>query len=829
MKNLFLKLFLFFILLIFGCSKAPLPPESDQNDNDFGSINVMTVNSENQGIDSATVFLNGDFVGYTPVLIDSIPFGVHTLRVHKSGYEIHSENIVIENNFIVNKEIILRKLPLNTGQLLMTVNQDSTQITITDSYNEIIEQTCSRELSLILDAGGYFIRCEKIGYELVLKAIVIKADSITVENIELQKLSDISLPQIVLVIPDSGKVNQPVLISWESTNADRVDIDYVENPGLNGKREIVFKSAGKHYIKAVAYNHAGQVSVIDSIFVTEVPNIPPAIKLEVSPKNAYVNEVVTLSWHSTNAIEVAVDYVSNPGLSGLWQVQFSQQGEVIIHAYAYGPGGEAQDVDTVYVVEKTKAPPTITIDVTPEQVAINQAVTISWKSENAFSVDVDFVPNAGLVGQWQTSFSSSGQVIINAYAYGEGGQVHDADTIYVKDNAFSPPTINVEATPKEVIVDQAVTISWQSRNAFSVDVDFVPQPGLSGQWQTSFSSPGEIIVNAIAYGRGGQAYDADTILVKGVAPPLLEFSVEPAEIEFSEPVYLTWSTNGYQVVIDQGLGARGPMGTEEIVFINPGLKIFTAVAYGQNNLTTTKKDSVLVKEPDQPQLPVITLSAVDSVEVEQPASIEWHSWNATAVDVDYVQNPGLNGKAEVVFYSPGERIITATAYNLAGQISVADTLIVVNAPVDLQVEKILVPSGAKVCAFHPDYPQVWDNAGEANIKVSGYYRVTAAAWYNSGDDQQNESFFITIIDKDGLEQKPEDPNAGDYKVVPDDPGPPHVAERDAGLFYLAEGRNIIRLHHYYTIADQFPQFIVNGPITGPESIQILYFILEYVK
>ena len=206
---------------------------------------------------------------------------------------------------------------------------------------------------------------------------------------------------------------------------------------------------------------------------------------------------------------------------------------------------------------------------------------------------------------------------------------------------------------------------------------------------------------------------------------------------------MSWQSNGTQVVIDQGIGVRGPSGNEEIYFENPGWKIFTAIAYGDNQTTTTKKDSVFVNEPQQPELPIIWLAVIDSVEVGNPALIEWHSQNAERVDVDYVQLPGLNGKAEVIFYSEGTRIITATAYNQAGQVTVVDTLEVVTRDIEEQVQPIYISSMAKVAAIHPTVPQVIENAGQAQVLHEGYYRITAAVWYNSGDYQKNESCFCS--------------------------------------------------------------------------------------
>ncbi len=578
-------------LSVWGCSKAPLPTdgnpgESETNEN-LGKIIVSSTNYDGEPIDSASVFWDSQFIGYTPLTNEKVQSGVHALRVQKKGFEIYSESIIIENAQSVYVEALLKKLPINKGQLLITVDQDSAITILTNSQNDVIDLFYTREKVYVLDPGGYFLKTEKPGFRLVHMALEIKADSVVIKNIQLEKIYNPELPLIALEVPDSGRVNEPILISWESNKAEKIDIDYIQNPGLSGKREIIFYTPGMRYIRAIARNKAGISSMVDSVFVFE---------------------------HNTSSDK----------------------------------------------------------------------------------------------------------------------------------------------------------------------------------------------------------------------PPSLAFYVTPDSVEFEQPVRVNWNSNGYQVIIDQGIGVRGSSGSEEVMFINPGIKIFTAVAYGEDRTTTTKRDTVLIKDPMQPKLPIIILATTDSVQIGMPAMIEWHSQNAYRVDVDYIQNPGLNGKAEIVFHSEGQRIITATAYNQAGQITIADTLYVVAIPLQQpQVAPLIVTANAKVGAIDPRLPQVIYDIGPAEIKQEGYYRITATVWYNSGDDQKNESFFIVIADEFNRKIYPQNSNAGIYTVVPDDPGSPHVANRDAGLFYLSPGPVTIELHHYYTISDQYSQFIVEGPIKGAESVEVISFKLEY--
>ncbi|MFQ5676347.1 MAG: carboxypeptidase-like regulatory domain-containing protein, partial [bacterium] len=144
-------------------------------------------------------------------------------------------------------------------------------------------------------------------------------------------------------------------------------------------------------------------------------------------------------------------------------------------------------------------------------------------------------------------------------------------------------------------------------------------------------------------------------------PPNLVFSVAQDSVEYGEAVDIEWQSNGFQVVIDQGVGIRGPVGSEEVNFVNPGKKTFTATAYAEGNVLTIKHDSTYVKEAPVPLLPVLMLSTTSLVTVETPARITWLSQNADYVVVDFVENAGLQGTKEVRLATAGIRIVTAPA------------------------------------------------------------------------------------------------------------------------------------------------------------------------
>jgi hypothetical protein len=459
--------------------------------------------------------------------------------------------------------------------------------------------------------------------------------------------------------------------------------------------------------------------------------------------------------------------------------------------------------------------------------------TVRWSSINATRVDVDFVTNPGLQGAALLRFTPLGWHVVRATAHNESLASTTVDSVYIYDSVMPPPaapTISLTSTPDTITVGQKVNLTWRSTNATTVNVDYVSQPSLNGSAQVQFDIIGAFTIHATAYGLGGQATAQTTVVVKEAAPITmsLSFTASPDSVEFGKTALLQWQTNGSYVIIDHGVGTRGPVGEEEISFASPGQKTITATAYGPSNLTIARQARVYVKEAPQPLQPVIMLSVTPKVDVNAPATITWLSQNADYVVVDYLGTVAASGSVEKIFPTVGTRYITATAYNASGYASAIDTVDVVSQPpVEDPVADIIIPAAASVRADIGEEGYNSLNVGSFEIRKAGYYRISAEAWFNSGDDQRNESFYILVRHTNGTISSPRDGNAGVYMVVEDEAGAPHTSTRDCGTFYLDAGTNTIDLHHYAKIASLYPQF-VNGRITGAESVSALGFKIAYV-
>ncbi|MFQ5677208.1 MAG: hypothetical protein ACE5G1_15045, partial [bacterium] len=155
-----------------------------------------------------------------------------------------------------------------------------------------------------------------------------------------------------------------------------------------------------------------------------------------------------------------------------------------------------------------------------------------------------------------------------------------------------------------------------------------------------------------------------------------------------------------------------------------------------------------------------------------------------------------------------------------------DTIQVVE-PEVTSVDDIIISTEIGVRADKGEAGMVHEAAATFDIAVPGQYQVVTEVWYNSGDSQKNESFYMALKNSSGNTLLPQNPNAGNYKVVPDDPGTPHAMSRASGIFRFSEGTHVIDLIHYARIATYYPDFL-NGPIEGPESVKILGFRLVYL-
>ena len=83
MKFIFLPLFYKFLFLSLLGAK---------------NIGNIYINSEPKG---SKVYINGNLIGLTPLLVENLELGAHNIRFHYPGYDILDKIIVLEDSVLV--------------------------------------------------------------------------------------------------------------------------------------------------------------------------------------------------------------------------------------------------------------------------------------------------------------------------------------------------------------------------------------------------------------------------------------------------------------------------------------------------------------------------------------------------------------------------------------------------------------------------------------------------------------------------------------------------------------------------------------------------------
>jgi len=126
------------------------------------------------------------------------------------------------------------------GELVITVNEDSALITVTDIHETLVAETTDRFSSHILVPGHYLVFGEKEGKQPFNALVEVLSGKETVVQIELSSPSADAPSLSFSVVSDTVEYGKGVLIEWQS-NGFQVIIDQgVGNPGPGWFRRSYF-------------------------------------------------------------------------------------------------------------------------------------------------------------------------------------------------------------------------------------------------------------------------------------------------------------------------------------------------------------------------------------------------------------------------------------------------------------------------------------------------------------------------------------------------------------------------------------------------------------
>jgi len=385
------------------------------------------------------------------------------------------------------------------------------------------------------------------------------------------------------------------------------------------------------------------------------------------------------------------------------------------------------------------------------------------------------------------------------------------------------PGLIFNATQDSVIVGESCHLEWLSTNSTGVNINHeigIQNP--TGEIEFKINNSGIIIFTCTAFNSDELITKSDTVvayfnLIRPIFPSLSAEIIEDSVV-VGDSYTLKWYSDGINVFI-KSIGQQQPNGSLKLNAYNIATLKFDFIATSSTGHVTTSSDSIIII-PRKFIIPNLNVKInKDSINLGETFILEWYS-DASKIVIDngIGERNAPNGQ-EILSINDINRVGWNT-YNITGfsetghSNNQSDSVYVKPTPNDQVFEFI------NNISIKEDESIL--NALTFNISQKGKYKVLFEVWYNSGDSQKNESFYINVSD-----QFPIDPNAGIYKVIQDMPGKYVGMSRDCGTFLFDVGQYNLNIYHYSLISQIYPQYL-NGKI-DVDSVKITAITIVYIN
>lgn len=263
------------------------------------------------------------------------------------------------------------------------------------------------------------------------------------------------------------------ILSWTTTNVTQVTISGLSGT-LPANGTVNVSPAATTTYTLTATGPGGQTTA--TVTVTVNASSAPSVTLSADPASITAGQISNLTWTSSNATSISFtpplprDEPDALALQGHAPVSPAQTTTYV--ATVTGQNGATATASATVTV--TQVPPTVTFAASPTSILSGQTSTLTWTTTNATGFQIDQGIGAQPVNG-SITVRPAATTTYTATATGPGGTQTVQATVTV-----SPPGavgVSITANPTQVASGQAVTLSWQSQNAVSVDIE----PGVGKQ------------------------------------------------------------------------------------------------------------------------------------------------------------------------------------------------------------------------------------------------------------------------------------------------------------------------------------------------------------
>ncbi len=300
---------------------------------------------------------------------------------------------------------------------------------------------------------------------------------------------------------EPGTVNpgDPVTITWDVENAERVEITGLGEVGMTGQSTIPVNQTTNFTLTATAGDRTA--SETQTVEVVAFP-LPTVVSFTADPQMIERGDSTLLSWQTEGADSVMIDGIGSVGTGGSATVSPTET--TTYRLTARNDSGEIVKTTTVTVVAPN-APRILTFVANPAEIGQGEPSTLIWEVENADQVTISELGPVDLAGT--SDVTPAGTTTYTLTASNVTGEVSATATVTVR----NPVRIVEFKSNKTTVANPGdpAELSWVVENATQVELVNYGQVGTTG---TQTVNPvGETVYTLIAYGVRSQV-EATVIL-----------------------------------------------------------------------------------------------------------------------------------------------------------------------------------------------------------------------------------------------------------------------------------------------------------------------------
>jgi len=239
-------------------------------------------------------------------------------------------------------------------------------------------------------------------------------------------------------------------------------------------------------------------------------------------------------------------------------------------------------------------------------------------------------------------------------------------------NSSQAPTITLNASPGTVTSGTSTMLSWNAKNASSVNISGLGSFPASGSVKVTPTAT--TTYTATAAGPGGTTTSSTVVSVTTSGPkPTVTLSAQPSSIAPGSSAVLSWTTTNTTLVSIAGVGTFGATGSANVT--PSATSTYTATATGPGGTAASSTTVTVSQNPP----PTISFNAKPNTIANGGTSVlSWTTTNATSVNIPGLGTFPANGSTNV---TPSTTITyTATAQGAGGTAQASTTVTVQGVP-----------------------------------------------------------------------------------------------------------------------------------------------------